>query len=93
MNSKLWDVTYYKYIVVHPGDKVTFENATIFMNDYIRERIDWLSDEVSTWNGKNYSLPTYPTSQPSQGENLSFFERIVAFFQSILDWIMNLFKF
>ena len=93
MNSKLWDVTYYKYIIVHPGDNVTFENATKFMNDYIEERIDWLSDLVSTWNGTNYSVPTYPTSQSSQKENLSFFEKIIAFFQSIIDWIMNLFKF
>lgn len=97
MNSKLWDVTYYKYIIVHPGEKVTFENATVFMNDYINERINWLADVVSTWNGANYSIPTYPTSQPKPEENLSFFERIIQsfvnFFNTIIDFFRSLFSF
>lgn len=90
MNSKLWDVTYYKYIIVHSGEKVTFENATIFMNDYISDRINWLADTVATWNGENYSVPLDYPEEPEK--ELSFFEKIAAFFRSIIDWIMNLFK-
>ena len=76
---------------MHSGEKVTFENATIFMNDYIAERINWLADTVATWNGENYSVPLDYPEEPAK--ELSFFEKIIAFFQSIIDWFMNLFKF
>lgn len=91
MNSKLWDVMYYKYIIVHSGEKVTFENATRFMNDYIEARINWLADTVSSWNGDNYSI-TLDYPEKAVEEELSFFEKIIAFFQSIIEWFMNLFK-
>ncbi len=93
MNSKLWDVTYHKYIIVHKGDAVNFENAAIFMNDYIEDRINWLADTVSSWNGNNYSIPLdHVTNDEPEEKPLSFFEKIIAFFQSIIDWFMNLFK-
>lgn len=91
MNEKLWNVFDSRFVYVHKGQKVSFENANIFLNDFISERIDWLSDTTSQWNGNNYSVPTDYDEDPE--ENLSFFERIIAFFQSIIDWIMNLFKF
>ena len=93
MNSKLWDVTYYKYIIVHEGDAVNFENAASFMNDYIEDRINWLADTVAEWNGSNYSIPLdYAESNEPEEKPLSFLEKIMAFFQSIIDWFMNLFK-
>lgn len=91
MNAKLWDVMDEKFVVVHDGDAVTFENATIFLNDFIDTRINWLADTVATWNGNNYSIPLDPEPEEPEKE-LSFFEKIIAFFQSIIDWIMNLFK-
>lgn len=91
MNAKLWDVMDEKFVVVHDGDAVTFENATIFLNDFIDTRINWLADTVATWNGNNYSIPLDPEPEEPEKE-LSFFDKIIAFFQSIIDWIMNLFK-
>lgn len=91
MNAKLWDVMDEKFVVVHDGDAVTFENATIFLNDFIDTRINWLADTVATWNGNNYSIPLDPEPEEPEKE-LSFFEKIAAFFRSIIDWIMNLFK-
>lgn len=90
MNAKLWDVMDEKFVVVHDGDAVTFENATIFLNDFIDTRINWLADTVATWNGENYSVPLDYPEEPEK--ELSFFEKIAAFFRSIIDWIMNLFK-
>lgn len=93
MNAKMWKVMDEKFVVVHKGDAVTFENATIFLNDYIDTRVNWLADTVSTWNGNSYSLPLDPEpEEPKDDEPLSFFEQIIAFFQSIIDWFMNLFK-
>lgn len=91
MNAKLWDVMDEKFVVVHDGDAVTFENASIFLNDFIDTRINWLADTVATWNGNNYSIPLDPEPEEPEKE-LSFFEKIAAFFRSIIDWIMNLFK-
>ena len=90
MNSKLWKVMDEKFVVVHDGDAVTFENATIFLNDYIDTRINWLADTVSTWNGNDYNLPLDP--DPSKPVELNFFQRIAAWFRSIIDWFKNLFK-
>lgn len=94
MNAKLWNVFDSRFVYVHKGQKVTFGNATAFLNDFIDERINWLADTTSTWNGNNYSVPTDYDEEP---EELSFFERImqsiVDFFNSILDFFMNLFSF
>lgn len=90
MNSKMWNSLDKNFVVVHSGKSVSFENANIFLNDYIEARINWLSDATSKWNGSNYSIPT-GNEEPQK--ELSFFEKIIAFFQSIIDWIMNLFKF
>ncbi len=93
MNSKLWKVMDEKFVVVHDGASVTFENATIFLNDYIDTRINWLADTTATWNGNNYSLPVDPDpSAKEEPEELNFFERIAAWFRSIIEWFKNLFK-
>ena len=93
MNAKIWNVMDEKFVVVHKGDAVTFENATVFLNDYIDTRINWLADTVATWNGDNYSVPLDPEPEKEPEKELSFIERIIAFFQSIIDWFANLFKF
>ena len=90
MNEKLWNVFDSRFVYVHKGQKVTFENANNFLNDYITERINWLSETTAQWNGNNYSVPT---DYDEEEKELSFFEKIVAFFQSILDWLLNLFNF
>ena len=90
MNEKLWNVFDSRFVYVHKGQKVTFDNANKFLNDYITERINWLSETTAEWNGNNYSVPT---DYDEEEKELSFFEKIIAFFQSIIDWIMNLFKF
>lgn len=93
MNSKLWKVMDDRYVVVHDGDKVTFDNAITFLNDYIETRINWLADTVGTWNGNSYTLPLDPDpSATEEPEELNFFERIAAWFRSIIEWFMNLFK-
>lgn len=95
MNAKLWNVFDSRFVYVHKGQKVTFENANAFLNDFINERINWLSDTTSTWNGSNYSVPTDYDEEPE--ENLSFFERIIKsitdFFQAIADFFRSLFNF
>ena len=90
MNEKLWNVFDSRFVYVHKGQKVTFDNANKFLNDYITERINWLSETTAEWNGNNYSVPT---DYDEEEKELSFFEKIVAFFRSILDWLLNLFKF
>jgi len=91
MNEKLWNVFDSRFVFVHKGQKVSFANANKFLNDFITERINWLSDTTSQWNGNNYSVPT--DYDEDKKEDLSFLERIIAFFQSIIDWLMNLFTF
>ena len=91
LNFKIWDITSDYSTVVLPGKAKTHENAVEFFEYFVVERINWLSDITSTWNGNNYSIPTDKKEEPKQ--ELSFLERIIAFFQSIIDWLMNLFTF
>lgn len=101
MNYKIWDIyadDYYYYnfeddgfrIVVKDGKEENYENSVEFFEYFTSTRLDWLSKTVSTWNGSNYTLPLDP--KPEEPKELSFFEKIMAFFQSIIDWFMNLFK-
>lgn len=102
MNYKVWDIyakDYYTYnyeaggyrIVVKEGKVENYDNSVEFFNYFVEERLNWLSDQITSWNGNNYSIPTDKKEEPQK--ELSFFEKIIAFFKSIIDWIMNLFKF
>ena len=91
LNFKIWDLNSDYSTVVLPGKTKTYDNAVDFFNYFVIERTNWLSEITSSWNGDNYSIPTDKKDEPQK--ELTFFEKIVAFFQSILDWLMNLFKF
>ncbi len=101
MNYKVWDVKaqdYYRNyrtdstrIVVKEGKAENCSNALEFFEYFTKTRLEWLSRNVSTWEGDNYSLPIDPKPEPEK--ELTFFEKILAFFQSIIDWFANLFKF
>lgn len=104
MNFKVWDIydrDYYTYnneaggyrIVVKDGKAENYENAVEFFNYFVEERLDWLSETITSWNGSNYSVPTDYDKEEKPEENLSFIERIIAFFQSIIDWFISLFSF
>lgn len=100
MNYKVWDVYAPDYfdnyltdatrIVVREGKTENYSNALEFFESFIDARLEWLVSTVSMWEGDNYSLPF--DSKPEETKELTFFEKIAAFFQSIIDWIMNLFK-
>ena len=102
MNYKVWDIyasDYYTYnyeaggyrIVVKEGKADNYDNAVEFFDYFVEERLDWLSDQITSWKGDNYSIITDKKTEPQK--ELSFFEKIIAFFESILDWLLNLFTF
>lgn len=96
LNFKIWELDSAFASVVLPGKARTYDNTIEFLQYFIEERVGWLSSIVSTWSGNNYSIPvdTEKTpDEPKPEENLSFFERIIAFFQSIIDWFISLFSF
>ena len=101
MNFTLWNIYadnyyYYNYeedgkrIVVKDGKAENYENAVEFFEYFIATRLNWLSAETAKWNGSSYSLPVDP--EPEQEQSMSFFDRIIAFFRSIIEWFSNLFK-
>ena len=110
MNYNLWNVyadNYYYYnpidgadlVVVKDGKAENYANSIEFLEYFIAERIDWLSETVSEWDGENYDLPLDPPApeEPEEPEEepakeLTFFEKIAAFFRSIFEWFANLFK-
>lgn len=61
MNYKLWDINDKVITTVFCNDEVTYENAIKFLDYFVENRIEWLSEITSEWNGKNYSAPTDPT--------------------------------
>ena len=101
MNFRIWDIYaedyyYYNYeddgkrIVVKEGKEENYANAVEFFEYFVDTRINWLSSETSKWNGNNYTITLDP--KPEEPKELTFFEKIMAFFQSIIDWFVNLFK-
>lgn len=100
MNYTIWDIyadDYYFYnyeddgkrIVVKEGKEENYENAVEFFEYFTKTRLNWLSKETSKWNGNKYTITLDPV--PEEPE-LNFFEKIVAWFRSIIEWFMNLFK-
>ena len=61
MNYKLWDITYAKTAAFRCTDEETYENAVDFLYYFASERIEWLSETTSAWEGDNYYAPTDPT--------------------------------
>lgn len=101
MNYTVWDIyadDYYIYnnekdnyrIVVNEGAEENYENSVIFFKYFVEKRLDWLSATVTSWNGDNYSIPLDPEPEPEK--ELSFFERIIAFIMSIIEWFRGLFS-
>lgn len=100
MNYTIWDIyadDYYFYnyeddgkrIVVKEGKEENYENAVEFFEYFTKTRLNWLSKETSKWNGNKYTITLDPV--PEEPE-LNFFEKIAAWFRSIIDWFMNLFR-
>lgn len=100
MNYRIWDIyadDYYLYnsdegdfrIVVKDGAEENYENAVDFCSYFIETRLNWLSSEICSWNGNNYSIPTDPVPEEKP---LNFFEMIIAWFRSIIEWFKNLFS-
>lgn len=97
MNYTIWDIyadDYYFYnyeddgkrIVVKEGKEENYENAVEFFEYFTKTRLNWLSKETSKWNGNKYTITLDPVPE------LNFFEKIAAWFRSIIEWFMNLFK-
>ncbi|MBQ7962936.1 MAG: CotH kinase family protein [Clostridia bacterium] len=97
MNYTIWDIyadDYYFYnyeddgkrIVVKEGKEENYENAVEFFEYFTKTRLNWLSKETSKWNGNKYTITLDPVPE------LNFFEKIAAWFRSIIDWFINLFK-
>ena len=97
MNYTIWDIyadDYYFYnyeddgkrIVVKEGKEENYENAVEFFEYFTKTRLNWLSKETSKWNGNKYTITLDPVPE------LNFFEKIAAWFRSIIDWFLNLFK-
>lgn len=103
MNFKVWDIysdEYYIYnnfennyrTVVKDGAAATYDNAVDFFGYFVETRLNWLSSETQKWSGDSYTIKTDPVPVVEEEKPLSFFEMIIAFFQSIIDWIVSLFS-
>ena len=57
MNYKLWDITHDETAAFRCGDEETYENAVDFLLDFATERLEWLSETTSKWEGDKYSAP------------------------------------
>ncbi len=97
LNSVIWDSDIQNYvIIVKDGEEKNYSNSINFLNDYLDARINWLSDATSEWEGDNYTIEVYPGSSSSTSDSssssLSFFQIIINWFKSIIEFFTNLFK-
>ncbi len=58
MNYKLWNINDKVITTLFCTDEVTYENSISFLDYFVSNRIEWLSDITSEWNGEKYSVPT-----------------------------------
>lgn len=58
MNYKLWNINDKVITTLLCTDEVTYENSISFLDYFVSNRIEWLSDITSEWNGEKYSVPT-----------------------------------
>ena len=66
MNFKIWSITQYKKTqAFRCGDEETYENGIDFLFDFATERLTWLSETTSQWEGDNYTAPMDPTNWSS----------------------------
>ena len=65
MNYKLWNIKHDETAAFRCGDEETYENGVDFLLDFATERLAWLSEITSTWEGDNYSAPMDPTKWSS----------------------------
>lgn len=61
MNYKLWNMNDKVITTLFCTDEVTYENAISFLDYFVSNRIEWLSDVTSEWNGDKYSVPVDDT--------------------------------
>lgn len=90
MNFKIWDITSDYSIVVKDGAEKTYENAVDFFQYYVETRVNWLSDETSSWNGDNFTITTDNGTKRYNSLTL-LFEKFVNFFKTIAAWFNSLF--
>lgn len=91
LNFKMWDITSDYSMVVKSNAKKTYENSIEFFKYFVENRVNWLSDETSDWNGSNYKIKT-DTGTKSYNAITAFLARIIDFFNRISKWFSNLFK-
>lgn len=65
MNYKLWDITHEETAAFRCGDEETYDNGIDFLLDFATERLEWLSETTSEWNGNSYKAPKDPTKWSS----------------------------
>lgn len=90
MNFKIWDFTADYSLVVKDGADKTYENAVDFFRYYVETRVNWLSDETSSWNGDNFTITTDSGTKRYNSLTL-LFEKFVNFFKTIAAWFNSLF--
>lgn len=91
MNAKIWDITVEDYIVVKKGADLTCENAADYMENFVSERLEWLSNATSSWSGSKYTIET-----DQYNSDMDIFSRIlykfIQFLTKIQSWLNSLFK-
>lgn len=90
MNFKVWPVDDDYSIVVKPGAEKNFENSVEFLQYFIETRVNWLSDETSSWNGDNFTITTDSGTKRYNSLTL-LLEKFVNFFKKIADWFNSFF--
>ncbi len=65
MNYKLWDITHDETAAFRCGDEETYENGIDFLLEFATDRLAWLSETTSGWDGDSYKAPMDPTKWSS----------------------------